>query len=282
MKTIEDIFRIARIVISVAAAFFIVLNDRWSQLDEAIISPSFYVAVFISFVIAYVLMYFIHYVSLKIDKRWPWEKTWLARILMQLLLCVAIPLLLDILFAATFIESTGRDFLSSGYLEQDFEVIVIFIVLVNGFYPLYYFLAKYLLSADISQPMSQEIPADELLTVDYNGNHIQLHPSTDILFVYREGKLLKVQTISGSIYSVSNTLANINEHLPTEYFCQINRSVVVNLRTLKGFSAAKRNNLQVRFRTEYHPIIKDRDDERYKVTKEHVEEFKNLFQNIIK
>lgn len=281
MKTIDDIFRIARIVISISAAFFIVINGRWSQVHEMFVSPSFYVAVFISFFICYILMYFIHFISHRLDRRWSWDKKPFRRIILQILGGVVPPVLFDVLFAVAFIITTGRDFMTSGFIERDLGVILSFIILVNGFYPLYFFLSKYLLS-DHSIENDCDQQSCDLFTVDYNGNHVNLNPVSDILFLYRENKLVKVQTISGSIYSIQTSIAQIIEHLPTDTFCQINRSVIVNLAMLKGYSAINRKSLRARFKTEYHPIIKDRDDNRYRVTMDHIEKFKNLMQDVEK
>lgn len=281
MKTIDDIFRIARIVISISAAFFIVINGRWSQVHEMFVSPSFYVAVFISFFICYILMYFIHFISHRLDRRWSWDKKPFRRIILQILGGVVPPVLFDILFAAAFIITTGRDFMTSGFIERDLGVILSFIILVNGFYPLYFFLSKYLLSDPFAEEHANLITAESFV-VDYNGNHISLNPEADILYLYREGRLIKIKSPTGQIYSICDTIIGVLDHLPSHCFCQINRGVIVNMSFIKGYSLCKRNNIQARFKTEYHNIIKERDDDRYKVTKDHVEEFKNLFKNIEK
>lgn len=281
MKTIDDIFRIARIVISISAAFFIVINGRWSQVHEMFVSPSFYVAVFISFFICYILMYFIHFISHRLDRRWSWDKKPFRRIILQILGGVVPPVLFDVLFAVAFIITTGRDFMTSGFIERDLGVILSFIILVNGFYPLYFFLSKYLLSDPFAEEHANLITAESFV-VDYNGNHISLNPEADILYLYREGRLIKIKSPTGQIYSICDTIIGVLDHLPSHCFCQINRGVIVNMSFIKGYSLCKRNNIQARFKTEYHNIIKERDDDRYKVTKDHVEEFKNLFQNIEK
>ncbi len=226
-------------------------------------------------------MYFIQFISHRLDRRWSWDKKPFRRIILQILGGVVPPVLFDVLFAVAFIITTGRDFMTSGFIERDLGVILSFIILVNGFYPLYFFLSKYLRSdPTIESDKTQQ--SAESLTVDYNGNHVNLNPRSDILYLYREGKLVRVKTLSGQIYSINDTVASINDRLPSGFFCQINRAVIVNMHTIKGYSPCKRNNIQARFRPEYHSIIKNRDDERYKVTKEHIEEFKNLLQKIEK
>lgn len=281
MKTIDDIFRIARIVISISAAFFIVINGRWSQVHEMFVSPSFYVAVFVSFIICYILMYFIHFISNRLDRRWSWDKKPFRRIILQILGGVVPPVLFDVLFAIAFIITTGRDFMTSGFIERDLGVIFSFIILVNGFYPLYFFLSKYLLSDTVTEEHANQI-ADESFVVDYNGNHISFNPEVDILYLYREGRLIKIKSPTGQIYSICDTIMGVLDRLPPNCFCQINRGVIVNMSFIKGYSLCKRSTIQARFKTEYHNIIKERDDERYRVTGEHIEEFKNLFKNIEK
>lgn len=287
MKTIDDIFRIARIVISISAAFFIVINGRWSQLNEAVISPSFYLAVLVSFYITYSLLYLIHTVSIRLDKRLDWKENYILRPLFQILLGITIPLLLTVLFAALYISATGQSFDASGYWDKDFPFISSFIVLVNGFYVIQYFLSPkipqiYLRSTTEEDTGGKFFGVKELetITIQYNGNHVVLNLLSDILYFHRDGKLVKLQTVTGTEYSILKTISSLVEELPTNVYCQISRSTIVNTTFIKGYSVLRRDSLQVRFKPKYHPIIKDRDNDRYRVTKEHIENLKSHVENM--
>lgn len=130
-----------RLTISVFAAFFIVLNGRWELIAKAFRSPSFYVAVAISFGIAYLMLTVIHRGSILLDRQAPWHKSVGKRTVLQLLVGVILPIVVDIVLAAIYIEATGQDFMKSGFFSHDFPIIAGFVVLMNIFYLVLYITA---------------------------------------------------------------------------------------------------------------------------------------------
>lgn len=275
MHVNDPIFRIARIIVSILAGFFISINGHWDKFFKVIVTPSFYVAVGVSFGIAYLLLYLIHVVSFKLDQRLPWKTNLLYRIAVQLLLCFILPLALDLALAGIYINATGSDLYRSGFIKNDFPIIVIFFLLVNSFYVIYNLIPPANIQFNKHYPESPDSRHDEYLTVNYNGNFVRLHAAADILYFFREGKVVKVRTVSGVDYTIQKSISTLIEELPSAAFCQISRSVIVNAFALKGYSVLKRDKLQVRFKTIYHTSIKNREDDLYKVTKEYIENFKN-------
>lgn len=281
MKVNEQVYRIAHVILGVLFAFFIVLNGRWNLIGEVFFTPSFYIGVMVNFCMTYSLLYIIHIVTTKLDKHLDWNENYILRPLLQFILAICIPLLLALLFATLYTNATGQKFETSDYLEKDFPFISIFVLLVNGFYPILYFLTPER-SVTIEDKVKNRDKPEDSMVVQYNGDFVTLGLLSDVLYFHRDGKLVKLHTISGVDYAVHKPIATLITELPNDIYCQINRSTIVNTSFLKGYSMLKRNSLQARFKMQYHPYIKDREDDRYKVTKEHIENFKSLVRNIIK
>lgn len=275
MEAKDHIYRTARIVLSILAAFFIVLNGRWNQVGEAVTSPAFFVAVCVSFCITYLLLVLIHHVSIRLDRRYTWGRNHVVRPILQLLLGVSFPLAIAVSLAALYISSTGQPVANSGYWDRDFPIILIFITMVNGFYPIFYFLLPPSDRYGGVTEARHKSQQTEYLTVNYNGNNVMLHLGTEVLYIYKDRKLVKLNTVTGTTYAINDTLANLTKMLADHHFCQINRSTIINTSALKGYSVLKRGNLQARFKPIYHESIHGRDDEHFKVTKEYIENFKN-------
>lgn len=267
-----------RIICSGSFAIFIVLHGRWDQFEEALTSPSFYLALTFSFSIAYLLMTLVSKITRLLNRKLPWEGKSYLRVTFQLIFGIVLPALLDVLIVSIYFTWTGQDFFRSGFLLFDFPVIVFFLVLINVYYLIVFPLLVNLQTANNTESAAAIPPS--ILVIHYNGNHIHLNVREDLLYCCRMGKRVTVYTKSGGAYDVNQTLGNLIENFQSAGLYQINRSLLINKDVIKGYTrGTRRDTLQLVIKHIYRDIPAMKDISLFVVTKEHLKDWKNYLQN---
>jgi LytTr DNA-binding domain len=239
--------------------------------------PNFYLALLISYLITLLLVYLIHWTTVKLDSKHDWRKNTYERIFWQSLFAVILPILIDLGLMSIYSAFLGEVFIESRFLLVDFPIIVSFIILLNMYYVIHYLIK--------TEPKSvvedgKNVEADEspnILTIDYDHAFIQLYP-TDILCFYRSGNLIKVVT-NQKEYTTKGSLS-LNA-LEIQYFndgfLRINRGVIINMKTVKGFYPINNLRLNVIF---HEPItVKDSQTDLFIVTGKYIRQFKGKLQS---
>ncbi len=267
MQTHHYSTQIIRISTSLIVSIFMTLHGRWHEIGRALITPTFYFSVFISFWIAYLLMYFVHSANTLLDRKHSINNHLVRRVVLQIGVGILAPALLDVLLMYFYFKVLGRDIFKTTYLLVDFPIVLILLLFLNVFYLM-------ISSFGVRKKTSQNVQ-DEVLVIDYNGIHVKLNLTTDILFFYRDRKLIKVHTTSGKEYSLKDTIGNLNERYCGDNFCQVNPSAIVNIYAVKGYTAGTtRDTLQMLFKAEYQSLLRSGDLKLLRVTKDHIEKFK--------
>lgn len=278
LKTIEYRNIRFRMIITLIASTYILLHGH--HLDvvaRAFVTPSFYLALGISYSITLFLVYMVHRVTLKLDTLHDWRKNTIERIVWQFLFAVLLPSLIDLGLMALYSAIMSLNFSPSVFLAVDFPIIVSFIILLNMYYVIHYLL-KTEPKVGVEGGKNVESKPPIMLTIHYDRTFVQLSP-TDILCFYRSGKnLIKVVTNERE-YTTKDTLS-LNA-LETEYFnegfLRINRGVILNMRTAKGFSPRNDRSLNVIF---HEPItVKDPQTDLFIVSGKYIRQFKELLQS---
>jgi hypothetical protein len=270
-----------RIGAALVAAVYIVLHGRFSQYLEAITSLSFYIAVAVSFIFALLLVFLIHKITIWLDKRHIWRREPIKRFLLQLIFGLIAPVFLDISLISIYFKITERDIFKTDFFLVDLPVVVAFLTILNLYYLIHYLLLteqKSLISLEEESTVNNEEEDRPILTIQYSGQNIVLDADNDILFFYRSGRLTKVVTINGKEYPTNYSLIYLIEHFQSANFFRINRSVIINLNFVTGYVAGvKRDTIQINFKPQYYEAIQNQDRDLFKVTKENIADFKNIF-----
>ncbi|MGJ1285088.1 LytTR family transcriptional regulator DNA-binding domain-containing protein [Sphingobacterium spiritivorum] len=284
MKTIGKKIQIARIISALFAAFFISINGRWNQIGEALASPSFYVVVMVSFLIAYLILLIIHIANRVLNWYFYWtsnpdkpaylQSAFYKRIILQFIFCVMLPISVDVLFAGILIEATGRDFWTSGYLNDDFPIVVAFILFFNGNYIFNHFVF-----------IRPNFPADTLsLTESHlrgDDTYMNLDLESEILCLIKEGKQISLITTSGDELNVNDTLQILQEQFKESNIYRINRSTFINANTILGYRFGnKRRTVEIILKSPYTHLIDPSRKEFLIVTGAHVPLIREQFDRI--
>lgn len=276
MKTISYQHPSVRIIVSFLVSLFIVLNGRWHQIGEAIMSPLFYVAFTVSFTIAFFLLYVVHTGNKMLNKYSAWNKNFYLRLLLQILLGILLPAILDIILVAVFLKAKHSEMDMRVYLIHDFPIIVLLLVLMNGYYTLTYILQKNA-QKDVSDTIPDIDPS--LALCIQNGNkYIKLNIRDEVLYCCRMGRSITVYTTDGDAHHLYQSLSSLLSAHHEAGLIQINRSILLNKHIVQGYERGqRRNTLQVIVKKNYVDLPAMKNLTLFVVTKEHLDTFKQYF-----
>ena len=265
MRTKHFPGKTVRIILSLLAAFFIVLNGRWHLIHKALVSPSFYVAVLVSFLIAYLMLTVVHSATAVLDKRVPWHAHLWKRIVLQLLFGVVAPCMLDVAMAAVYISATGQNFLDSGFMLYDFPIIAGFILLINIFY-----VVLYLMYGEIAPKPTQNLSEPE--------QSCSMDSPKDIAYCCRMGRRVRKYGAEGTEIPTYQSLCSLLEQYRNDGLIQINRSTLINIKMVSSYyQGQKRNSLQIVLKDKYKNLTDYENDGLFVVTKEYIKGFLDAF-----
>lgn len=261
--------------VSFLAALFIVLNGRWDLIGKAIVSPLFYVALTVSFAIAFFLLSVVHHGNRMLDKYHPWNKNFYLRLLLQVLVGVLLPAILDIVLVAVFLKAKHSEIDMLSYLIHDFPIVLLLLILANVYYAVNLFLQK---PGHNGVPDMDNINPPYAIRIQNDNRNIKLNIREDVLYCCRMGRRVTIYTVDGNSYQVYQSLANLVDEHHEAGLVQINRSILLNKHIARGYNRGqRRNTLQVIFKKNYAGLPAMQNHTLFVVTKEHLETFKQYF-----
>lgn len=224
----------------------------------------------------------VHRFTTLLDKRDPWTNQWPERAVLQLTLGFLVPLGFDLFVFTVYFQFLDQEITKNGFFWTDFPFIVCFILLLNCYYVLHFFI-DYAISKDEALILENsdveivEIDSSDLMRIENNGILVNLNLTTDALYFFRDKKNVKVRTSKGNNYPVPCSLAQIVESYSELGFCQINRGTIINLKIVKGYIlGSKRDTLELLVRADFDVYLAN-FSERLVVTKDNIDDFKRQF-----
>ncbi len=249
-----------------ASAYILVHGHKFDVVLRAFTMPTFYLALLISFPITLLLVFLIHRVTIWLDESHDWRSNFMSRLLWQFVFAVITPSTIDLGLISIHSTIMGENFSESPFLLVDFPIIVSFILLLNMYYVI-----KYLLLTDNRREDSNTKQSP--FVIDYGRHYATLNPENEIICFYRSGHLIKVVTFDQEFETRGYSINDIETLFSGRGFIRINRSAVVNMKFVKGYSTgSKRDTLNILFNAN---VPDNLDDEIFIVTDKHLDEFKN-------
>lgn len=132
-----------RIAGSLVVSIFITLFGTGSSFFIALKYPSFYLVVGLSFLVALLLTYCVHYITIQLDKYFDWRRKPFRRAGLQLLIGIILPVVLAYWIMMLYFRFVdGRDIHDSQYMLIDFPHMVYFIIILNLYYVIHYLVVE--------------------------------------------------------------------------------------------------------------------------------------------
>ncbi|WP_433863889.1 LytR/AlgR family response regulator transcription factor [Sphingobacterium thalpophilum] len=243
----NDVFK--RVILALVGAHFIVVYGDHEDIGKIIRHFDYYNAMVASFVIAFLVLYYIWLITRYLDARLDWFQDTNKRIAAQLALGLAPPAAIAVLLAWVYFSMYGHDIRDTPYFDSDFPVILLFIFLANIYYFLYYLVVSFWprdsteIKEDISKPTPQiEQEGSLSLQEQYRSVILVQTPlksipvrTSDIAYFFREQKQNYLRKNDGEIFEISHSLDELEASLAPAAFFRINRQMIVSFSSCKEF-----------------------------------------------
>ncbi len=177
-----------------------------------------------------------------LDKKMPYEKGFLPRIIIQLIATIVIGLLIiGLLTELVSLIAKGQPAPLSFY-TVDLVIISIWFFVINGIYSgLHY----YNLWKNSEEKRLEESRAkSEGLLVRHGKQDIRLD-FEDVAGFYVDGDYAVACSITGKKYYMGQSLDKLEKSLPVSFFFRLNRQFILHRQAISGFTRAENGKLMV-------------------------------------
>lgn len=263
-----------RTIAIILGSHFIVSYGMNQSFFQLLLMLDYQIAMAGTIFIASILMWWVNKVSKRLDKKFDWFEKPLQRTGLQLCFGFAIVAIFDFLLAAAYFSLRGVNIFNTYFLQIDFPVIVVLILMINIYYFAYYAVHHALLAKkevvrlqesllpipsldndNTVQDNIQELPAKQFYLVNKATKSIPLFTG-DIAYFYRKDEDNYVRTFEGENYLISDTLDFVQEQLDTKIFFRANRQIIVNIKACDYYEPLENYKLELFVKPGYdEPII---------------------------
>lgn len=266
--------RLFRIIISISAGFYIVIYGTRFDILRALTSPMFYVVVAISCIVAWLLVSYVHYSTLKLDARYSWRSDFLLRFILQFVLCLTVPILIDLLIFSVYFAIIGQSIFENGFFYADIPFVGVLLGLLSGYYCIHYFVLTDE-QANQFEDSTRTGRVETFLLDLKNGQQIYVN-TADIFCFYCVGKDVYMVPLNGERFEVFANISSLQNLLKNSDLYRINRSVILNFNSVSGYTrGSKRNTLELIFTPQYLELVRSFLPDQFIVTNDHVLSIKN-------
>ncbi len=193
---------------------FLSIADLWNR-------QIFWKALVFSWLLGFMLIGLMDWLCRILDHRFPWKQKFWTRLVWQILLGVAIPLLI-ILSIVRFVYFQNKEsFMESGYLTLEFPVVVEGILALNS---IYYSLSRHLNKTQV----------EKRLVCTIRGMFRSVSPE-DIVILRRNKNSGYVVLKDGEEGRMDYLIEDLEVLLDAEKFVRINRSTIIAIACIKGW-----------------------------------------------
>ena len=254
-------------------AHFIEALGREETFWELILQPYYFRDVASGFVIALTIWEFINRTSNYLNARLDWFERPLERILLQFGCGVVVAsFFMYVLVSLQFKFIFGESILAGEWLLYEFPVAVVFITFVNIIYFTVYVYSRSVqfekmiytrsvasspsendLLHEIGVLKKESIP--EIILARKGLRQCSLKPE-DIAYVFRGDTMNHIKTFQSEVYTIDETLDELEKKLNKDQFFRANRQMLVNRFACESFVPANYGKLEVYLQPSVdHPVI---------------------------
>lgn len=220
----------------------------------------YYIDLISGFFIALIIWEFIRQATKRLDKYYSWETNFANRSLLQIILGILLPSILT--FFLVYIQQefiVNQDIFEGTYLQVEFPVCVLFIVMANLYYWAYYFYNRYQDSVSMvsekslpltGQSFNQVLPSStttekkQVIVIHKGGKNIPL-PVQEIAYFFKEGEYNYLRTFTSETHLADASLDELSDQLDEKLFFRANRQTIVNFYACQYYSPLEYGKLEV-------------------------------------
>lgn len=221
-----------RILASLFAAVVIVYFGAEISFFDALLIPSFYYSVGGSFVIAFLLISWVHYSLVTLDGKFLAIPPFLRRGLLHIIPGFLLPCLAAYLLAALYFYMFGLDIRNTDYRRFNYPIILGMLFFLNWYYFVCFFVAYLLDNKKPDNRISVNRGAGEkkMIEVQHHGEVFELDAERDVACFFHTASFYNVLTFSGDVYNIHQykSLTKIEAAYSKEQFFKVSKNLIVN------------------------------------------------------
>jgi len=247
LKEYNDV--IFRIILAAMAAHLIVSFGARENLFQLLLMWDYWRSFIYSFVIAFLLINLVYIPTVKLDKRYDWKQKTIQRIGLQTLFGLIIPSLIAFLLAAVYFRIFDMWILDTHYLQFDFPVIVLMLLLLNIYYLAFYFYRHWQYAENVNSMKDKQTehasPKDKSIFIVQKGAKNIPLPIEGICYFYHDGDYNFVRTFEREDFLITQPLDEVQKQLPQQHFFRANRQIIVNFFACQHFEPLEFGKLEL-------------------------------------
>jgi hypothetical protein len=243
-----------RLIVSVIGAHFVVMFGEKISLFQAILMPAYYIALGGSAIIAFLLINTIWAITVWLDKRYDWYEQPYLRSAYQLLVGIVLTSLLAFILAALYFYIRGQNILDTLYLQFDYPVIILLLILLNSYYIIHYFVKVFhtryenIDSPELEATRPIQIPNEERSATAFSYTHPGFPvPADSIGYISLEPAGLYLYTFEGTRRALELSVHQVMESLDHKGFYQVNRQMIISFEVIRQIKPYTRGSVEVIF-----------------------------------
>ncbi|MBS1529306.1 MAG: LytTR family transcriptional regulator DNA-binding domain-containing protein [Bacteroidetes bacterium] len=211
-----------------------------------LLSWDYYRSLLYSAVIAFMLVSIVYLVTIKLDRRYDWNKHPAKRVGLQLALALVLPAILAFLLATLYFRLFDIDIFVTRYLTYDYPVILLMLLLVNVYYVAFYFYRQWKTVREnlSNMPAGVERPSKDVIMTSKADKVIPI-AVRDICYFYHLGELNMLRTFQKEDVIVDYSLDELEKILPPMDFFRVNRQFIVNRRSCEKYALLSYGKLEL-------------------------------------
>ncbi|SFC03148.1 LytTr DNA-binding domain-containing protein [Flexibacter flexilis DSM 6793] len=208
--------------------------------------PSFITDIFFSLLVTFSAGIYIRWVTLYLDKKYPWLEYFKKRAWLQCLNGILLPLFVAMTLEVVYLKLIDIPLASSSILYLELPLAFLLLSLSNSYY-----VASYLFRHQKVEIITIEkaVPANEkelvYLVVQKGFNELKIDIA-DCAFIKSSEKLLWLYTFNHDIYRLDGTLDEWEKKFPGIFF-RINRQFLASARAIEAVTTTETRKLKVDF-----------------------------------
>jgi DNA-binding LytR/AlgR family response regulator len=229
-----------------ALAFLFFANDNGFY--KLIRLPSFIPDLIFALAVNYAVGIYISRLTLRLDKKMPWQEGFRKRLVRQILLGILLPLSLSMLAEMIYLRSIGIPLASSSMLNLELPLAFIFLTLINSFYLVNYLLyQKKTEVITVKEPVFVTAPRPMEAIVVQNGFKEERIGLDQCALITSSQKILWLYTFEGDRYRMQGTLEEWEEKLKEAGFYRVNRQYLAAAKAILSAEQTDTRKLKLHF-----------------------------------
>jgi len=257
-----------KIIGSLLASQLIDLLDRQESLFQRFTSIYFYTDMLGGFLIALIIWEVVRRNIRWLDKRYDWQENTISRIILQSILCVALPAFLSFFFTFLFMKlAYQQDIFQTSWLYNEFYAVILIILLINLVYFTWWIFLKWkearaeksvaFSTGTILSPALPSIRNIQNPTIEVSkGGKTILLPHPDISYAYLSDGYCYIKIFEGDGFITTYTLDEVARILGDIYFFRVNRQILINRNSCTAYRSVENGKIEIDLNPSFkQPVI---------------------------